>query len=103
MDRDDVLRDIAQRIEDMVCLHGRRNDIAITYEKGDDVANELSPFQRERFRVMQHCSGEEYFFVYETPDRKNLEPRNVLYVVCVTADSYLTAAQELIDLCAKKF
>lgn len=103
MERADALRDIAQRIEDMVCLYGRRNDIAITYEKGDDAANELSPFQRERFGVMEHCGGEEYFFVYETPDRLNMEPRHLLYVVCVTADSYLTAAQELIYLCAKKF
>ena len=103
MERMDAMRDIARRVEDMVRLHGRRKDIAITYAKGDDAARELSPFQRERFGVMENCDAEEYFCVWEMLDRENVEPRSLLYVVCVTADSRLTAAQELIDLCAKKF
>lgn len=103
MERMDAMRDIAKRVEDMVCLYGRRKDIAITYIKGDDAAHELSPFQREHFGVMEHCGGEEYFFVYETPGNEYVMTRHLLYVVCVTADSCLTAAQELIDLCARKF
>lgn len=103
MERMDAMRDIARRVEDMVRLHGRRKDIAITYIKGDDAARELSAYQRKYFGVMEHCGGEEYFFVYETPGNEYVMTRHLLYVVCVTADSCLTAARDLIDLCARKF
>ncbi|MBQ6960901.1 MAG: hypothetical protein IJP78_08000 [Clostridia bacterium] len=101
MARDDEMRDIAQRIEDMIHLYGRRSDIAITYDRPtDESISSFSEWERKRFSLR---TGEEYFFVWETPCPADVDPRALLYVVNVTADSLLTAAHMLMSLVAIKF
>jgi len=99
MERDVNLASIAYKINDLVNAYGRRNDILIKYQKltKESIA-ELSDWDRKRFSLIP---GEECFFVYEV-NMKNAKS-NLLYVVFVTGDSLLMAAEELMDLVAHKF
>lgn len=101
MTREESMRDIAQRIEDIVRRYGRRDDIAITYDRltNESIA-EFTDFQR-RYHSLN--TGEEYFFVWETPNPDDVDPRALLYCVIVTGDSLLTAAGELMELVSRKF
>ena len=93
MKRIESLKDIARQIEAITRQYGRRSDISITFDRlTQENIGQFTDYQRELKRL---TVGEEYFFVWE--------PRGLLYAVCVTADSYLTAAQELFDLLARKF
>ena len=95
------MRDIAQRVEDMVRKYGRRKDIAVTYDRlSEESLAEFTDFQR-RYHGLH--TGEEAFLVWETPDPDSVDPRRLLYVVYVTADSYMTAAGELVELVSRKF
>ena len=99
MERNVNLANIATKINDLVDAYGRRNDIIIKYQKltKESIA-ELSDWDQKRFSLIP---GEECFFVYEVnPDSEN---DFLLYVVCVTGDSLLTAAEELMHLVANKF
>ena len=99
MERNVNLASIAAKINDLVDVYGRRNDIIIKYQKltKESIA-EFSDWDRKRFGLI---SGEECFFVYEVnPDS---EKDSLLYVVFVTGDSLLTAAKELMELVANKF
>lgn len=99
MTREEQLSDIATRINDLVTDYGRRKDIAIIYSKlNKKNLDKFSTWDRERFTLI---AGEECFFVYEINMRT--VKSNLLYVVAVTGDSLLTAAEELMDLVAKKF
>ena len=101
MTRDDKLRDIAQRIEDITRLYGRRADIAITYDRlTDESIQEFTDFQRSYYSLI---TGDELFFVWETPCPNDVDPRSLLYTVNVTSDSLLTAAGELMNLVSRKF
>ena len=101
MERIEILRDVAQRIETIVRQYGRRDDIAITFERMTyDGIRKFTDFQRKHKGLIE---GEEYFLVWETPSPKDEDPRGLLYAVCITADSYLTAANELMNLVSRKF
>ena len=99
MERNVNLASIAAKINDLVDAYGRRNDIIIKYQKltKESIA-EFSAWDQKRFSLIP---GEECFFIYEVnPDS---DKDSLLYVVCVTGDSLLTAAEELMDLVARKF
>ena len=99
MERNVNLASIAAKINDLVDVYGRRNDIIIKYQKltKESIA-EFSDWDRKRFSLIP---GDECFFVYEVnPDS---EKDSLLYVVFVTGDSLLTAAKELMELVANKF
>ena len=99
MTREEQLSDIANRINDLVTDYGRRKDIAIIYSKlNKENLDKFSAFDRERFTLIV---GEECFFVCEVNMRT--AKSNLLYVVAVTGDSLLTAAEELMRLVANKF
>lgn len=101
MERTEALYDIAQRIEDLARTYGRRADIAVTYDHmTPESLGEFTDFQRRYHRLI---AGEEYFLVWETPDPDSVDPRALLYAVCVTGDSLLTAAGELMELVSRKF
>ena len=101
MTRDTIMRDIAQRIENLVRDYGRRSDIAITYDRlSDESIAEFTDFQRT-YHSLQ--TGEEFFLVWETPDPDDVDPRALLYAVNITGDSNMTAAGELMDLISRKF
>ena len=70
-----------------------KEPISITYEElTDESVKAYSDWNRQRFGL---CSGEEAFFIFRRS--------SLLYVVNVSADSYLTAARELMDLIGRKF
>lgn len=86
------LQQIANDIERMTNQH-ISEPVAITFEKMTKwTLQEFSVWEREKFRL---TSGEEYFYIYRGPA--------LLYVVNVTGDNVLTAANELLALIAKKF
>lgn len=92
MNRADEMLRIGKTLEAMVNRYNR-DPIAITYDDlNDEKIREYAKWDRERFRLH---TGEEAFFVWRRG--------HLLYVVPVNADSYLTAADELMQLLAKKF
>ena len=92
MNRADEMLRIGKTLEAMVNRYNR-DPIAITYDDlNDEKIMEYAQWDRERFRLH---TGEEAFFVWRRG--------HLLYVVPVGADSYLTAADELMQLLAKKF
>ena len=95
--RKGALEIIGQNVQNMIQNFGRRSDIEITFE--NVTVDSLAAFSELQRRY--HCilPGQETFFIWE----KNGDRRNLLYTVNVEGDSYLTAAQELIDLVARKF
>ena len=87
--RTEELTRIAKCVTDMVWPYAH---VEITYRKEtDESLNDYTEWGRQRFGLM---AGGEYFFVWRG---------QLLYVVCVNADSVLTAAHELMALIAKKF
>ena len=91
MERFVSLMTIASTIEEMTNRFVEE-PIAITFERVSPRALEEDKTLRQRFNVVD---GDEYFFISKGP--------SLLYVVDVTADSYLTAAHELMELIARKF
>lgn len=92
MNRADEMRRIGKTLESLVNSYNP-DPISITYnDLNDEKIREYTRWDRERFRLH---TGEEAFFVWRRG--------NLLYVVPVDADSYLTAAGELMQLLAKKF
>lgn len=78
----------------LACMVNRfiREPITITYRKEtEESLNDYTEWGRQRFGLRP---GEEYFYIWRG---------SLLYAVCVTADSVLTAAHELMELIAKKF
>ena len=76
-------------------------NLGISYIKvsGDNIES-FSEWQRERNAIR---TGDEYFLVWDySPDWETDEP-DLLYAVCVTGDSLLTAAAELMNLLSRKF
>lgn len=70
-----------------------KEPISITFVKiNERNVTTFSDWDRERFHIL---TGEELYLVYRGD--------HLLYVVPVGADSYLTAADELMQLLAKKF
>ena len=61
---------------------------------------DMAKFSDFAIRYHQLHKGEEMFLIWENIPDKN---PGLLYAVNVTADSYLTAMQEAIDLIARKF
>ena len=96
MNRTEKMEALAAELTAMIYNHGRRKDIDVTYFKPDEAA--MADFTD--FQICYHNlrPGEEYFLIWETDPERGL-----LYVVCVTCDSELTAAMEAIDLIARKF
>lgn len=93
------MQEIATTITDMMHKAAPRTaEVFIEYIRPteEDIAN-CSDWTREYHGILP---GVEYFMVYET---KAAAPDCPLYVVNVTADSYLTAASELMDLISRKF
>ena len=96
MNRIEKMEALAAELTAMIYNHGRRKDIDVTYLKPDEAA--MADFSDFQIRYYGLCPINEYFLIWETdPDR------SLLYVVNVTHDSELTAAQEAIDLIARKF
>ena len=96
MNRIEKMDNLADVLTSLIYLYGRRKDIDVTYAKlNEEMLQNFSDFQIQynRLRI-----GEEYFFIWE-----NEPERGLLYVVCVTADSELTAAYEAIELISRKF
>ena len=92
MERAIHMMDIANRIEQLANEH-IDEPISITYELlTAEGLMEYSEWQRKKCSLTR---GEEYFFISRTGE--------LLYTVCVTCDSVLTAAKELMDLIARKF
>ncbi len=99
--RQESLYHIAIELEKLVRSYGRRKDILITFSKlTDEIVKEFNPWDCERFIL---TPGEEYFFVWETERPDVADPYGLLYVVCITGDSLLTAAHELMELISRKF
>ena len=87
--RTEELTRIARNVMDMVWPYAH---VEITYRRETaESLNDYTEWGRQRFGLL---SGEEYFFIWRG---------ELLYVVCVSADSVLTAAHELMDLIARKF
>lgn len=98
MERNEKMNAIAADLTRMILDYGRRNDITVTYAKLTD--EDMAKFSDFAIRYHQLHKGEEMFLIWENiPD----ENPGLLYAVNVTADSYLTAMQEAIDLIARKF
>ena len=92
MNRADEMLRIGKTLEAMVNRYNP-DPISISYDDLNKENSEAySTWDRERFGLH---TGEEAFFVYRRG--------HLLYVVPVGADSYLTAADELMQLLAKKF
>jgi hypothetical protein len=101
MERIDSLEHIAIEVEKLIRSYGRRKDISVTFScLTNEIIEEFSTWDRKRFGLV---SGEEYFFVWENSRPDVADPYGLLYVVCVTADSLLTAASELMNLVSRKF
>lgn len=97
MTRKDSLNRIAVQIENMIKDYGRRTDILVSFtQPGEADLKQFSDWENKYFGLRPN---EEYFMIYEKIDIEY----HLLYVVNVTADSLLTAAQELMDLVASKF
>ena len=96
-DMDEVARSAAALLK----LTRPDRDIAITWSKvSADSIGQFTEWQRQRCGIL---TGDEYFFVWDrSPDWDTDDPE-LLYAVCVTADSVLTAAAELMNLIARKF
>lgn len=101
MDRMDSLNEIAIEAENLIRRFGRRKDIMVTFCKltNESIA-EFKSWDRQRFSLIP---GEECFFVWEKLRENVADPHGLLYVVCVTGDSLLTAASELLSLISRKF
>lgn len=95
-DRQKMCQRIADMIVDMIHMAGRKRDdesFAIRYERmTDESLARIKEWDRKWLGLL---SGEEYFLV--TCDKC------LTYAVNITADAYLTAAEELIKLVAVKF
>ena len=90
-ERNEKLKDIGKRIEDLVNTYGRTK-IVVTYEyMTEERVHDFSEWDVRRFFL--HPSRE-CFFVWINEE--------LIYVVHVDADSYLTAADELMRLVAVK-
>lgn len=101
MERTKALEHVAETVQNMIRQHGRRKDIEITFYKVDDeVIESFTDFERNKHHLL---TGEEMFFIFEVPDPGDIDPQHLLYTKCVTADSILTAAAELMDLVSHKF
>ena len=98
MIRTEKMNAIATDLTRMILDYGRRNDITVTYAKLTD--EDMAKFSDFAIRYHQLHKGEEMFLIWENIPDKN---PGLLYAVNVTADSYLTAMQEAIDLIARKF
>ena len=101
MERTEALNGIAQRIEDMIRTYGCRSDVTITYERvtSENIGN-FTEFQRDYHGLL---AAEEYFLIWVCSDPNAAERRVLLYTVCITCDSLLTAAKELMDIVSRKF
>lgn len=106
MGREERLESIGFDMETMVNVYCIDDEIEITYHKlkaGDEAA--YTEWTKQRFHLQ--FGGSEYFFIYrlEKQESPSTEERKsqLLYVVNITADSYLTAAKELMTLLANKF
>lgn len=87
--RTEELTRIAKCVTDMVRPYAH---LEITYHKQtEESLKDFTEWGKQRFGLRP---GEEYFFLWRG---------ELLYVVCITADSVLTAAHELMALIAKKF
>lgn len=89
--REHQLSLVAQTMERMTnCFI--REPITITYRKEtEESLNDYTEWARQRFGLFP---GGEFFFIWRG---------ELLYAVCVNADSVLTAAHELMDLIHRKF
>ena len=90
--REDQLSSVAQTV---ACMVNRfiREPITITYRKETkESLNDYTEWGRQRLGLFP---GGEFFFISRGGE--------LLYTVCVNADSVLTAAHELMALIAKKF
>lgn len=101
MNRNESMADVAETVERLIRLYGRRQDITITYCEfvNDEVMECFSSFARTHHGIF---IGSEMFFIWENTDNAD-EPKRLLYAKDVTADSVLTAASELMNLCSRKF
>jgi len=89
--REDQLSFVAQTV---ACMVNRfiREPITVTYRKEtDESLNDYTEWARKRLGLF---SGGEFFYIWRG---------ELLYAVCVNADSTLTAAHELMDLIHRKF
>ena len=101
MERTKALEHVAETVQNMIRQYGRRKDIEIAFYKVDDeVLEAFSEYERTKHHML---AGEEMFFIFEVRDPYAIDPQHLLYTKCVTADSVLTAAAELMDLVSKKF
>lgn len=97
MTKAEKMNRLAESLTEMIREFGRRSDITILYVRPDrETIGNYTEFQQKYHGIIP---GQEYFMVYEEEDGKRL----LLYVVNVTADSYLTAANELMNLASRKF
>ena len=115
MGREERLENIGFDLKAMVndyCIDGEINIMYYRLNAGDE--NNFKDWQKKKFNLQ--FGGSEYFFIYkceklEAPT-ENEQPGYIyyhptkdelLYVVNITADSYLTAVKELMTLLANKF
>lgn len=94
-----------QRIADyainMVRLARPERDIRIVYIQPDDASiQKFTEWERKRMAIR---TGDEYFLVYDYAPDWNTDKPDLLYAVNVSIDSFLTAANELLDLLSRKF
>lgn len=107
MTREQMMNALAIDLTGTINTFGRRDDIIVRYaDLTEENVKEFSPWARTYHSLLP---GHEVFLVYETekpvtelaPDYVP-DPSNLLYAVNVSADSYLTAASELMDLASRK-
>lgn len=97
MERTEKMNSLAKSLEENINTFGRRGDLHIEYSKIDDKTILL--FTNWQIKMHHIYCGMEGFFIYENIPGEGF---NILYAVDVSADSYLTAASELMDLASRK-
>ena len=92
--RNENMTRIAQELTTIIRTYGRRKDVCVTFicPTADEIPKIFSEWQRMQFHPH---SGDELFLFYGDDE--------LLYVVNVSADAYLTAIWEAMDLASRKF
>ena len=96
LSRKERMNHIIESIEQMVSVYCIEGIINVEYKQlTKEAEKDFTDWQKQKFNLQ--FDGSEYFFVYDEFEE------SLLYTVNITADSYLTAAKELITLLANKF
>lgn len=92
---------IAKYAMNMLLIARPNRNIRIEYIRpNDESIKRFTQWERERNHIRTH---DEYYLVWDDSPDWNTDKPDLLYAVNVSIDSYLTAANELLDLLSRKF